>query len=217
MLKVVVFDFDDTLTWKTERKKQEAFWKIFSEFSDAEPIAREFVIEHPGLPRRAMIEKVLELFEKRKIRLNAKFNIDYFLNEYTRVTEKMAIEAKPMPGAEEALKFLLGKYHLYINSATPQSSLERIINGRGWNKYFKGIYGLPPGSKLEHMQEIISREDVSSNQVVVVGDGVSDIEAAKEYGSFFIGIQSEYYDFDSAAFPVLEDLSELPSTIANLG
>ena len=122
--------------------------------------------------------------------------------------------SKDVPGAISALEKLSGDLNLYINSATPQLAIEKIIEKLGWRKYFRGIYGHPPSAKLNNLKKIIELENVVPRNVVVVGDGPSDLEVAKACGTCFIGIKGEFNKWPKMInFPILTNLIKLPETI----
>lgn len=209
--KAVVFDYDDTLTDGTEAMKQETFWRIFEDLgSDAANSAEAFVRPHAGTPRKQMIEGILTTLADGGFRF-APNATEQYLERYGRTTSERSIAAPAMRGAVEALTELC-QYGilLFVNSATPQADIEKIIKGRGWQEYFAGVYGSPPGTKTGHLNEIISANGFSPADVVVIGDGKSDLEAARAVGCRFIGILGAFSPFSGdTGFPVLADLEGL--------
>lgn len=214
MTKVIVFDYDDTLS-KSEYIKQEAPIGIFSVVPGAREIVREYRAAHRNTPRRELIAEILAVLEERGVRVTIEKPLEYFLNEFNRLAEEAQITGPLIPGAEEALRLFSLTSSLYINTATPQEYIKRVIPARGWSSFFKGIYGCShPSAKIDNLREIIAREGVFSHEVVVVGDGKSDLESATTCGCYFIGIRGEYYDFgNDVSFPVLDDLRLLRAAI----
>ena len=210
--KVIVFDFDDTLV-KSERGKQEAPIEIFSVIPGAREIAAEYRAGHRNTPRRELIAGILAALEDRGIPVTIENPVEHFLNKFGQLTEETQTTAPIVSGAEKALESRLIFHHLYLNTATPQEFIDRVISARGWKKFFKGIYGSPPGTKIDHLQEIIAQESVKPQEVVVVGDGRGDLESAESCGCRFIGVRGEYYDFGNPPFPILDDLRNLEITI----
>lgn len=218
MIKVIVFDFDDTLK-KSEHLKEQGFTKIFLDLPRAMGIAAKYVSENKGAPRYQMIQGILLALKKAKILEFA--DIESITAEYVKkfgdILEREVIAAKDIPGASTSLELLYKKYRLYINTVTPDDAIKKIIPALGWQKYFIGLYGCPPGTKLEHLQEIINKEKVTPDEVVVVGDGASDLKIAKECGTHFIGIKGDYNKWPATInFPILNDLKNLSAEISKL-
>lgn len=218
MIKVINFDFDDTLKI-SEHLKVQGFHKIFNHIPGAQETAKKYVVEHLGTPRRQMIQGIL-LFLKRK-NLVSFLNIDditgHYVKNFGALLIKDVLAANLVPGALESLDKLVNQYKLYINTATPQDAIEQIIQGLSWQKYFSGLYGTPPGTKLEHLQAIIQKEQVLPNEVVVVGDGSSDLKIARALGVHFIGIRGDFNQWpEEINFPIIDDLKKLPEEILKL-
>ncbi len=201
---VPVFDFDDTLTRGSEGAKWRGFWGVFQEDGpEALQAAEAYVRAHYGVPRRQMIEGTVAELARRGIRV--KKNPEVLLDEFARLAEKVAIEAPPRLGAETVLKVLSQTTRVYLNSQTPQESIVRIQIARRWRDYFQRIFGSPPGTKKEHLATIIAAEGVDPDQVVVIGDGASDLEAAMALRTRFIGVRGEFSKFEAnEPFPIIE-------------
>lgn len=217
MIKVIVFDFDDTLVM-SEHIKQTGFIEIFSNVEGAAAVIRDYIINNPGQPRYQAIENILRELSKRGILNfnNLKETCAEYVGKYSRFTETAVIKAKIVPGAEKALNNLSRTQILFINSATPQASIEKVVKGRGWEHFFKRVYGSPPGTKERHLGEIINLEDVHNQEVVIIGDSESDWQCSKQYKTRFIGIGRNLLELaKKQKFLVLENLTELPLVIIN--
>ena len=215
MIKAIVFDFDDTLVSKIEEKKQETFWELFSGNMEAYEAAKKFVRKNVGLPRREMIAGILEVLGGEDIELKNK-DTEYYVRKFGEITEAAQISFPAMPGAEELLTKLYQTHALYINTQTSQDSIDRVIVARGWKHFFKEIYGSPPGTKKEHLAEIIKLEGVEPGNVLVVGDGRSDLEEANAFNCPFIGVANDLNSWRNKEFALVSDLSELTDLIQKL-
>lgn len=215
MMKVIVFDFDDTLK-KTERIKKYWLAHIFSDINGGVEVAQKFIHNNHGKNRYETIHGIVQ--ELKKVKYITISDIEEYTNryihEFSRRVESDIIAAEEICGARDTLEFFHKKYQLYLNSATPQNALERIISNIEWNHFFKGLYGSPPGTKIEHLGEILTLENVSPNEVVVIGDGDSDQKAAETYKCRFIGVRGEFSRFsENAAFPIVNDLKNIQEVI----
>lgn len=189
MIKVIVFDFDDTLVL-SEHTKQQGFVSIFSAIIGAEEIAEDFVGKHFGSPRHEMIRGILMRLKEEGIidfEISAEI-INAYLNKFSGFVDDKIINGGEAAGAAEVLDLLSKKYILYINSNTPQGAIERIVEAKNWKVFFRGIFGSPPSTKNENLIRIIDQAGVAPGEVVVIGDGESDRESARVAGASFIGI-----------------------------
>ncbi len=218
LIKVVVFDFDDCLVL-SEHIKQEGFIAIFSSTPGARKVTQEYVFNHLEQPRIEMVSGIIIRLKEEGIIKAVDFQkmVDKYVERYGDFTERKQIKAEEIPGALQALRDLSKNYILFISSATPQNSIEKVIKKKGWECYFEGIYGAPPGTKTGHLREIIERERIQPNKVVVVGDGESDIVSSWKCGTFFIGLRTERNKWTiKENFPTIKDHFELPRKIADL-
>ncbi|MEK7644498.1 MAG: HAD hydrolase-like protein [Patescibacteria group bacterium] len=217
MIKVVVLDFDDTLV-QSEHIKLNGFVDIFSSIKGSEEIAKNYVDRNFGDSRYEMIEGILNGLKEDKL---VDFEVsEEIIKEYVRkfgeLVEEKIIKENEIMDATAIIEGLSKKYFLYLNSNTPQVSIENIIQQRGWEVFFKGIFGSPPRTKVDNLKKIIEQAMVSPQEVVVIGDGDSDQTSAKIVGASFIGIRSDYNNWRIAEreFTVLDNLADIPKFIS---
>jgi len=186
-IKVIIFDFDGVIAESVNIKK-EAFAELYKPFgTNVVKKVVAFHMMHGGISRFEKIklyhEKYLgvELTDKQIIAVAKQFS--------NLVVEKV-INAPYVPGAIEFIKYWNRKYDMYISSATPQKEIEYISKQRNISRYFKGIYGSPI-LKSEHIKRILKSNKYNKNEVVFIGDAVSDRNAAKENMVRFIARVSD--------------------------
>lgn len=111
-----------------------------------------------------------------------------------------------IPGAEETLRAWHGKLPLYVCSGAPSEELRLVLEERRLSDFFAGIFGSPPG-KSELLKWIISDQaKVEPEETLMVGDSVTDRDAAENAGALFYGIGSE---LKGGPFPQSMDLVPL--------
>jgi HAD superfamily hydrolase (TIGR01549 family) len=181
----VFFDFDGVILDSVDVKTK-AFAKMFRKYGpEVEKRVVEYHLNNGGVSRfdkfRYYYEEILNkpINEKIIISLSKQFS--------NLVVE--GILASPfIAGAKESLKVLeKNKIPAYIVSGTPDNEIKYIVEKRGLKKYFQEIHGSPK-KKWKICKEIINRNDYNPQNCLLIGDSMSDYEAAKKNGIYFLGI-----------------------------
>lgn len=173
-LKTIVFDFDGTLI-DSQKMKLEAFFKLFPKENHYVSTVAGVLSEMPEASRYMILTSILERLNCKKSKLNSE--IERLALEYDQIVVQGALNCPEIPGATALLELAYKNHQLYLNSNTPVESLIAIVSGRGWSKYFKEIFGYPYG-KEPALRKIMMVEMNSPEEILVVGDGHSDREAA---------------------------------------
>ena len=208
MIKAIIFDFDGVIA-ESVNVKTEAFALLYEPYG--KDIVKKVVQHH-------LTNGGVSRFEKFKIYHKEFLNIDLndqklqeLSNHFSDLVVDKVIKASYVPGAFEYIKVNHKKYSLYISSATPQDEIKQIVKQRKILDYFKGVYGSPI-SKQEHVNKIIKLNKYKKNEVIFIGDSISDRNAANENNIRFIArinngkspLKDEMYKIDDLVH--LEDL-----------
>ena len=95
------------------------------------------------------------------------------LDGFSIECENLYLKAQVTPGFELVISNLKGTK--YIASGSKEDELRNVFKRRGLNKYFAEIYG-SPRSKSDIVAEI--KKHHKESKIVMVGDAISDFEAA---------------------------------------
>jgi len=181
MFKIIILDFDGVILESLDVKTR-AFLKVYQDYPEhANEIAR-YHLQNGGVSRY-----------KKFVHINN--NIigisitDDEIEEMAKTFSKAVMdEMLNCPFVDGALEFL-DKYSviagLYVASGTPQEELRLIVQKRGLTKYFSDVFGTP-ASKPQIIQEILTIDNIRNDEVVFVGDAMSDYEGAKDADVPFI-------------------------------
>lgn len=204
-LKVLIFDFDGVIIESNEIKHQ-AFNDIFSELDEkVKKTAFDYHFQHPAIDRYRKFAHVTENILNLP-RADAEEKQKLWAEKFSALTEKALRECETVRGAEEFLQRAKEKWPLYLASATPTNILLPLLEDRSMNKIFKKVYGAPL-VKSQVIEEICQLEEVSKEEVLFIGDSLSDLDAAVSATVPFIGRQTE------ADFPlgtnIVRDLEHL--------
>ena len=209
MVKCVVFDFDGTLV-KSNEIKRRAFYEVTKNLVDA-GILLDKILSYPDSGDRYDIfdTLIIELKLVREVFVSASKLSD----SYTKICEYEISRAPEIKGAVKTIKELrsLG-VKIFISSATPEITLQKIIDMRGWKDMINMALG-SPDSKIDHLQTILTKNKYSISEVVYVGDSEIDRDAALLVGCRFVGIGKDWSRFSSKPSTLLNTLENFTTEL----
>jgi phosphoglycolate phosphatase-like HAD superfamily hydrolase len=129
--------------------------------------------------------------------------------EFERLTRERIFRCPQVPGAEALLLGLRGRVLRIVGSGTPQPELELVVSTRKMGNWFEELWGTPP-MKADILRDVMARHNLSPQQVLMVGDGMSDFDAALETGTRFLARETETA-FDGLPVDKIRDLNEMQS------
>lgn len=211
---VLVLDFDNTLILDeasgvgSEEKKRDAWYGVF-----------------PEIPADTLSTRLDELQRKiaggngdrmdiiRALCTDAgapKDDAEYARrNEFFTVkVQEGVLEIGMNAGKRNVLRALIGRYKLYLNSATPLPALREGLDALGIGDVFTGIYGRP-GTKDGNLREIIAQAQVEPQGVLFVDDQLKAYEIALSVGCQFIGMRTATVRWPGNGPHAIGSLSEL--------
>lgn len=211
MIKLIILDFDGVII-ESANIKHEAFIEIFQDYDDVLDDIIQYLIQNKAISRFDKFKYIYENF------IGGEYNsqIEKELGDkFSEIIFQKIIEAPFVKGAEEFLEYFYKRYPIYIASNTPQKELEEIIEKRNLNKYFKQIFGRPPGTKIEFIKEILKHENAQPNEAVYIGDMIEDYKIAKKLNVLFIG-RKNLESFEDFNIPQSSDLLGIKKLLINI-
>jgi len=183
VIRVVAFDFDGVVL-ESNAVKTTAFADLMTGHGDgaARAMARHHR-ENLGVSRYLKFEW---FYRTHLGRAPTRVELAELNERFNALSIEAIIAAPFVPGVLSFLKNHAGRIPLYVVSGTPEPELRRIVTARGLTRYFRDILGTPTG-KAEHLLSILKRENVATDEVLMVGDGGTDLRAAVETGVRFYG------------------------------
>jgi phosphoglycolate phosphatase len=210
MIKCVIFDFDGTLV-DSNNIKHQSFFDVTKSLGGAKDIL-EVVLAAGDFGDRSDIFKYL-ITQLKLDKDDCKHSASELIGKYTALCEERIAQASEIEGATQVLT-LLSKIgmRLSISSATPETTLKKIISLRGLSSKFDKIYGAP-SSKEQHIQKISNEWMYSMSEIVYVGDSEVDRKAALRVDCHFVGVGKDYSRFKIKPNMMIRSLSDLPVLI----
>jgi phosphoglycolate phosphatase-like HAD superfamily hydrolase len=181
-LRAIVFDFDGVILESAD-VKTEAFLALYAEHG-AEIVAkvREHHLAHLGISRFKKFAWIAEhllktpLSEAESVALGERFSA---------LALDRVLAAPMVPGAQAALEQLSDRLLLFVASGTPQAELDLIVDRRGLRRFFREVWGTPT-EKPAIVRDLLARHALAPEEVLFIGDGVSDHQAAVATGLHFL-------------------------------
>lgn len=181
-VRAVVFDFDGVIV-ESGDIKTEAFLELFADYPHHLDAIKRHHLDNLGVSR---FKKFAWIYQNvlrepydtgEKIRLGDRFSAIVF---------QKVCETPLVAGAREALEVLAkAGVHLVVASGTPQDELDRIVDARGLRGFFAEVHGSPT-EKATAVSAVIKRWGLAPTEVLFVGDGTTDHEAATRTGVRFL-------------------------------
>ena len=180
---LVIFDFDGVLG-ETVEVKTKAFYETALPYG--EDAARKLVDYHRVHGGVSRVLKFEWLFrEVLRKPLTPEISDSLCSRFASKVLERMFTE--PMvPGARETLEALYGKVPLCVATGMPDEELRLILEKRGLARFFFAAHGTPP-AKAELVARCVREAGVAPERALMVGDSITDFEAAVSAGTAFYG------------------------------
>jgi beta-phosphoglucomutase-like phosphatase (HAD superfamily) len=185
-LRAIVFDFDGVIL-ESANIKTEAFLELYAAYPGKLAAIRDYHVGQAGISRYVKFEHIqknilgLPYTAEDKARVSA---------EFERLTRERIFRCPEVPGAQRLLRGLRGRVLRVVGSGTPQPELDRIIEKRAMEPWFDEWWGTPR-VKAEIIRDVMARHHLSADRVLMVGDGMSDYQAAVETGARFLGRETE--------------------------
>lgn len=179
-----VFDFDGTLV-DSAKAKRDSFFAIFPDTGAHREIIAGVLSGDPDGSRHRVIPKMLE--GMRNLGVEG-YGAAELIRRYGEVSEAAVASAGELPGASALLEALAPNMQLHLCSNTPETAVRTQIAARGWSAHFKSVDGHPT-SKTETVAKILKDGGFAPNRIAVIGDGISDEEAARANGCRFLAIK----------------------------
>lgn len=206
----IIFDFDGVLAESVDVKGQ-AFYELYEDAGkDIQDKVLAFHEANGGVSR---YDKIRYYEQTLCGRTPTEESVQSRAERFSQIVEQRVIESDWVKGAKDFLETHSHTIPCYIASATPEDELRRITDRRMMSHYFEGIFGTPK-KKSANLKMIIEDNGYSAERVLMIGDAITDFDAAQINGTQFLGrrIQGKELPFPGDT-EIIDDLQVLSSLL----
>jgi phosphoglycolate phosphatase-like HAD superfamily hydrolase len=209
-LRAIVFDFDGVILESADIKT-DAFQELFAGYPEKRQAILEYHLNHIGISRYVKFEYITEKLlglpyaESDRKRLG---------EEFSRLALEKILVCPEISGAQNLMLALKGKVLRAVASGTPEDELRQIVSARKMEDWFEEVWGTPR-TKPEIIRDLIARHGFSAENVLMVGDGLTDYKAAQETGVRFLAREPGHV-FTGMQVESVGDLSEMQSWLEGI-
>jgi phosphoglycolate phosphatase-like HAD superfamily hydrolase len=182
MISTIIFDFDGVIVDSVDIKAQ-AFCHLFRK--QPQEIRRQISdlhMNHAGMPRREKFRIIYKEFLNQPV---TAVELEQLSVKFSQFCVDKIVKVPYVGGAFEFISQYHRTYDLFIASSAPESELRDIVNRRGIDGFFKGVFGTPR-TKLDNCRAILRQNQLLPQHVAFIGDSISDLEVARQCGTHFI-------------------------------
>jgi len=209
--KVLVLDFDGVIL-ESEGIKDWAFEKLFSQHPQHLKDILNYHKAHTAVGRFEKFQYITEQILSEKYTPSLEKSLGA---EFARLVFERVVDCPFVKGAKEFLDGYFGEVPIYLASINPADELQKILQARQLEKYFKNVY-TTPWLKKDVLKEIMGREGVSGDQALFIGDTFEDFRSAQDAGVSFIGRNSGK-SFQGAPIRIFDDLTGVQEFLEQSG
>ena len=179
--KVIFWDFDGVIKNSVE-VKSDAFESLFLPFGEkVAKKVRQHHEDHGGMSRFDKLPIYLAWADQE----STQRVMDQYIDKFSQLVKQKVIDSSWVDGIKEYLQEYYHKQQFFLVTATPQLEIEYILDQLKIKCYFQKIIGSPI-NKSKAVKGLLKEYDIDPIQAIMVGDSISDYEAAESNHVTFI-------------------------------
>lgn len=203
MIRATVFDFDGTLVL-SNTVKEDSFYVVAASFPGGREHMQTILRTKPG-DRSVIWSRFASDF-------GVAGHAGELVDRYTTLCQTRIQASAERAGASAVLQTLRAlDLRLYVNSSTPTEPLRAITAACFPAVTFDEVLG-GHGRKLENLRHVADGARLGPGAIVMIGDGVDDLDAARQFGCHFVGVSGGSLAAAQSG-SLIDDLRELPALL----
>jgi len=182
-IRAIIFDYDGIIA-ESVNVKTEAFAEIYRPYG--EQIVQKVIEHHEANGGMSRFEKFRIYHGQFLSKVINQIQVDELAEKFSKLVLQKVVESPYVAGAYEFISTYHQRYDFHISTGTPTDEIEIILERKKLRKFFKEVCGSPE-KKDVHVKKLINQYSYKKDEVVFVGDALTDRDAARENGIGFIG------------------------------
>lgn len=213
--RVLIFDFDGVIVLGSQMSKHRAWSNLFAnKGQQAIDIVKSTVAKFSN-GRGSRYDILAEVYTHfGDITLDKEQFIADYAEQYDQMVRQAILTEGVRPDDRHALTVLSESMPLYVNTFTPQKTIDQTLRQLNLESIFKKVYGAPI-KKIEALKAIADDEGAQPHELTFIGDGEGDREAAEIFGCQFIGLANNDNQWfqRKPGFLLIKSIAELSQII----
>ena len=182
-IKAIIFDYDGVIA-ESVNVKTEAFAELYKPYGI--DVVQKVIKHHEANGGVSRFEK-FKIYHKNFLREDIdQLEIDVLANKFSNLVLQKVIDSPYVKGVYDFISSNYQNYDFHISTGTPSGEIETILKQKSLRKFFNEVYGSPE-KKYSHVKKILKKYSYNKNEVVFIGDALSDRDAARSNEINFIG------------------------------
>lgn len=174
-IKNIFFDFDGVLAESVHVKTQ-AYYDMYLPYG--EEIAQKVMEHHQANGGVSRFEK-FKIYHKEHLGIEiTQEQLDDLTQQYSELVIEKVVNSPEIEGASNFLEEFSGSIKYWIITGTPTNEIEIITKRRGIKDYFVELCGSPT-KKWEWTEYLIEKNSLNRDEILFLGDAMSDYKAAE--------------------------------------
>lgn len=181
-LRAIVFDFDGVVLESAD-VKTDAFVELYASYGP-EFVAkvRTHHLENLGISRFKKFEWIANNLLDATLSVHDQTALG---DRFSALVLEKVLAAPFVRGADVEIARLSDRYPLFVASGTPVDELRIIVARRELEVRFREVHGAPV-EKPAILRDLQTRHGLAGDEILFIGDGMSDYRAAIEVGVEFL-------------------------------
>lgn len=190
MIKTILFDFDGVIV-DSMAVRDEGFKEIARAATDDESIVEEFIAYHRYNGGLSRFVKIKHLYENMLGKEISEEQTLAYATEFSNLMKSKLTDKKII--IKETVDFISNNYKNYnfhIVSGSEDKELNYLNKELGLAEYFLTINGSPTHKNIL-VENIMEEYNYEKSETILIGDSITDYEAAKNSDLKFYGYNNE--------------------------
>lgn len=210
-IKAIIFDYDGIIS-ESVNVKTAAFADLYKPYGNE--IVQKIIEHHEangGVSRFEKFKIYHNIFLGEDIDQNG---VDVLAKKFSKLVLQKVIDSPYVKGVYDFITSNYRKYDFHISTGTPTTEIETILKNKSLRNFFKNVYGSPEKKDL-HVKDILKEYNYEKNEVVFIGDALSDRDAARSNDIVFIGRYTTAQEIKNEKF-LIKDFLEIESALKKI-